>query len=107
MHQLWGKGHDVLCPLHLSIQIPRGGDRVSSQGTESMRSICPSILSQPELFFVFCFLTTCIFPLAGLMCQMAPCLSLLLLPACRLDLKLWPLLGVDTSTEQWEGAECV
>lgn len=72
-----------------------------------MRSICPSILSQPELFFVFCFLTTCIFPLAGLMCQMAPCLSLLLLPACRLDLKLWPLLGVDTSTEQWEGAECV
>lgn len=54
-------GQGPWCPVSPTpdYQIPRGGDRVSSQGTESMRSICPSILSQPDLFFAFCFLTTC------------------------------------------------
>lgn len=53
MLQLWGRGHGVLCPLHLTIQIPRGGDGASSEGTASTGSICPSILSQPEVLFIF------------------------------------------------------
>ena len=90
MHQLWDRGHGVLCPLHLTTPIPRGGDRASSERTESTRSICLSILSQPELLFIFVFSPSSSSRWQDGCVQMSACLSLLLLLAFR----LWPFLGV-------------
>lgn len=90
MLQHWGRGHGVLCPLHLTISIPRGGDRASSEETESTRCICPSISSQPELWFIFVFSPSSSSRWQDRCVQMSACLFLLLL----LTFRLWPLLGV-------------
>lgn len=91
MLQLWGRGYGVLCPLHLTISVPRGGDRASSEETESTRCICPAILSQPaELWFIFVFSPSSASRWQDRCVQMSACLSLLLL----LTFRLWPLLGV-------------
>lgn len=70
MLQHWDRGCGVLCPLDLTIQMPRVGEGgASTEETESTRSICLSILSHPEIFSsVLFFSPLFVFPLVEHMC---------------------------------------